>query len=155
MVGCTWLLSPVVPLVSSFLSNSLGLILFSSSLLLDWLHCPLLCASALHLSPPSPPHPQPQPHMYSTVQHPPHPSPSPPIFHNPFIPPLQHSTSTRSGWAGPLEGHHTLSYLSRIFLHQGLRQKPHTQCCGFGRKIFVKLLPVFALWAVQCDRLIC
>lgn len=128
---------------SLFLLTTLGLVALSSTL--------RLCSS-----------PQPLPTTSSTsaphVQYcaaPTSPFPLPPIFHNPFIPPLQHSTSTRSGWAGPLEGHHTLSYLSSIFLHQGLRQKPHTQCCGFGRKIFVKLLPVFALWAVQCDRLIC
>lgn len=123
VVGCTWLLSPVVPSVafSFLLSLSPDLIRLYLSLYWDWLPCLLVWASPLHLrlSPPFP-----QPHICGTVQHPPFLPPSPlPSHPYPFT---THSTSTRFSWARLLEGHHTLSCLSRIFLHQGLRQKPHT-----------------------------
>lgn len=104
-----------------FLSYSLN------SLLLMTILGPFALSSGLsfsfHLSP-SPP-PPPQPHMCSTVQHPPRPSPFSLSFTIPY-PSTTRSTSKRFGWAGPLEGHLALSCLSRIFLHQGPRQKPHT-----------------------------
>lgn len=154
-IGCTWLLSPVVPPVSFsfFLSNSLDLILFYYSLLLDWLHCLLVWASPPHLSP-SPP-PPPQPHMCSTVQHPPHPYPSSSSSATPD-PSTTHSTSARFGWAGPLEGHHTLSCLSRIFLHQGLRQKPHTHSVvALGGKYLLSFCQRQHFGSLPSDRLIC
>lgn len=120
-IGCTWLLSPVVPPVSLFLKLlvslshyplpliSLGLVVFEFEILLFTSN--------------SPHPPPPQPHMCSTVQH----SSSFPIRY-PITPlTLLCSLHIDPAWLGRTAGgFHTLSCCSRIFLHQGLRHKPHT-----------------------------
>lgn len=110
-IGCIWLLSSALFLLSA----SLDLILFSSFAYTHFIFSfkDLLPTSfsAPHVQSCSPP-PLSLCSLSSTTS----------------FPSTPHSTSTRFGWAGPLAGHHILSCLSGIFLHQELRQKPHTHC---------------------------
>jgi len=98
-IGCTWLLSLVVPSVSFslWISWPLDPILLFLSLFLGWLSCLLVWDSLFHLKllPPAPT----QPHMCSAAQHLPHPPhPSSPSFTSaPLYPSTTHSTWTRYG----------------------------------------------------------
>lgn len=116
-IGWAWLLSPVAVSCLSFsqtppivipLSSTLGLVALSASLSLSSLVPPSSPKHLLVLLRPT--HVQ---HCASST--------------NPSRPSTPHPILTRFGRVGPLSGHCTLSTcLSRIFLHQGPRQKPHT-----------------------------
>ena len=142
-IGCAWLLSSVVSPVPFYLSDSWT---HSLLLLLDLLHCLLvhLCpfptttsSSSSSSSSSSAPH----------VQH--CAAPTPP-FHFPLLLPLYPSTTPlhldpvrlgRTAGGSP----HSLLLVQDLSASGTETETTHSQCCGFGRKIFVKLLPVSAL----------
>lgn len=134
-IVCAWLLSPVVP--SFWISRRL-----SSSLL----YRSLSSSSSLRFS-----------SLAQTFPTSSSSSPaSSPLLHLPTLTPLFfHSTSTRCGWAGPLKGQHTLSRLSKTFIHQRWRHKPHThRVVALGRKYLLNFCRHQTL-SESSDLLIC
>lgn len=87
-------------------------------------------------------------------------APTPPfplllIFHNPLS--LHYSLHLKTVRLGRTAGGspHSFVLVQDLSASGTETETTHSQCCGFGRKIFVELLPVSALWAVPSDRLIC
>lgn len=138
-IGCIWLLSSVFFLLFS----SLDLILFSS------FHKQphYFSTSRLSFSPQfsSPPLPV-QSFSAST-----HPFPLLCIFHNLF--PLHPSFHLDPVWLGRTTSGSPYSLLIvRDLSASGTEtETTHSLCCGFGKKIFVKFLPVLAPCAVPSD----
>lgn len=135
-IGCIWLLSSVLFLLSA----SLDFILFSSFASTHFIF------SFKYLLPTS----SSAPHVQS-YSLPPVPYPLLLIFHNlfPFHSSL-HLDPVWLGWTTSGSPHSPL--LVRDLSASGAEtETTHSLCCGFGRKIFVKFLPVLAPCAVPAD----
>lgn len=141
-IGCTWLLSSVFPLISSFLILlisfsfiNLGLVALFSSLSLSSSPQPLSTTSSS------------TPHVQSCTA----PTPNFPllfIFHNPHY--SLHLDPVWLGWTAGGSPHY-LVVVWDISASGTETETTHSLCCGFGRKISVKLLLVAALFAVPSD----
>lgn len=134
-IGCIWLLSSVLFLLSA----SLDLILFSSFANTHFIFSfknPLPTSSSA-------------PHVQSCSASPPFPCS---LSSTTSFPSTPHSTSTRFGWAGPLEGSpHSLLLVRHLSASGAETETTHSLCCGFEQKIFVKFLPVLAPCAAPSD----
>lgn len=134
-IGCIWLLSSALFLLSA----SLDLILFSSFAYTHFIF------SFKDLLPTS----FSAPHVQSCS--PPSPFPLLLIFHNLF--PLHSSLHLDPVWLGwtTSGSPHSLLLVRDLSASGAETETTHSLCCGFGRKIFVKFLPVLAPCAVPSD----
>lgn len=128
------------------LSSSLDLILFSS--FRKQPH--YFSASRLSSSPQFSSPPLPQPHMCSPIQPPPT-FPFALYLPQPLSPPLL--TPLNPVWLGRTTSGspHSVLLVRDLSASATETETTHSLCCGFGKKIFVKFLPVLAPCAVPSD----
>lgn len=133
--GCIWLLSSVFLLLSSSLSTSFSVPPFANS------HIIFLLQDSLHLSSP--------PHLFLSPTcavlfslHPPFPFCS--VCSQPLSPPL--SLHFNPVWLGRTTSGspHPLLLVWDLSASESEIEATHSLCCGFGKRIFVKFLPVLA-----------